>query len=338
MNENGKTIDANTLTETAPVIISLPTHANSVGLIDGQHRVFAYPKTSDDDSEIAQLRVQQNLLVTGIIYPDNLSDVDKEKFEARLFLEINSTQTSAKAPLKRAIGLVLEPFSAISIATRILSGLAKEGPLSGHIKQYLVDTGKLKTASIVSFGLRPLVKTSGIDSLFWIWLHPEKAKLVEQTDDVFLGEYVDFCVKKINLFIGIVRSNLSKERWTTEPKVAGRVIATTYINGFLIVLRELIERGLPLDESYFAKSLVGLDGFDMSVYRSSQYNRLAKAIVDRFFYKPANQLGDQKVNLLTESSSSLKASRGLLITRQVICAVPGSRFRGNDESVTKSFA
>jgi DGQHR domain-containing protein len=283
VDDNGRTIDASTLTETAPVTISLPTRANSVGLIDGQHRVFAYHETSDDDPEIAQLRVQQNLLVTGIIYPDHISDIDKEKFEARLFLEINSTQTSAKAPLKQAIGLVLEPFSAVSIAARILSGLAKEGPLSGHIEQYFYDSGKLKTASIISFGLRPLVKTSGTDSLFSVWDHPEKSRLIEQSDDTLLAEYVDFNVKKINLFLGIIRSKLSRHRWTTDAKVTGRVLATTYINGFLIVLRELIERKIPLEEAYFFQKLVGLDSFDMSAYRSSQYNRLARAIVEQFF-------------------------------------------------------
>lgn len=121
LNAQNDTVDTATLKQTAPVTIGLPDRPNSIGIIDGQHRVFAYHETANDDSEIAQLRVQQNLLVTGIIYPPKITDAEREKFEARLFLEINSTQTNAKSQLKQAIGLVLEPFSSESIAARVLS-------------------------------------------------------------------------------------------------------------------------------------------------------------------------------------------------------------------------
>ncbi len=111
LTDDNKTIDTHTLVNTAPVKIQIPNRANSIGIIDGQHWVFAYHQTAQDDPEIALLRVQQNLLVTGIIYPSNIHNLDREKFEARLFLEINSTQTNAKADLKQAIGLVIAPFS-----------------------------------------------------------------------------------------------------------------------------------------------------------------------------------------------------------------------------------
>ena len=168
LDADKKTVDPSTLTDIKPVIIKLPDRANTIGVVDGQHRIFAYHETSNDDPEIAQLRKQQNLLVTGIIFPEDVTPADREKFEARLFLEINSNQTNPKPELKQAIGLVLEPFSAQSIATRVLNGLAKTGPLSGQIQQYFFDNNKLKTASIVSYGLKPLVKTGGTDSLFEI--------------------------------------------------------------------------------------------------------------------------------------------------------------------------
>jgi hypothetical protein len=41
------------------------------------------------------------------MYPSGVNEIDRERFEARLFLEINSTQMSAKSPLKQAIGVVL---------------------------------------------------------------------------------------------------------------------------------------------------------------------------------------------------------------------------------------
>jgi hypothetical protein len=126
------------------VNIQIPNIPNSIGIIDGQHRVFAYHQTDPDDLEIKKLRVQQNLLVTGIIYPSNTHELDREKFEARLFLEINSNQTNAKTELKQAIGLVIDPFSNESIAARVLKGLSADGPLSHFMGQNFYDVGQLK--------------------------------------------------------------------------------------------------------------------------------------------------------------------------------------------------
>ncbi|TCM12135.1 DGQHR domain-containing protein [Novosphingobium sp. PhB165] len=283
VNSDGTTINAKSLTETAPITIQLPNRPNSIGLIDGQHRVFAYYEGVEDDSEIASLRKQQNLLVTGIIYPKALSEPERQKFEARLFLEINSTQTSAKSPLKQAIGIVLEPYSTESIAARTLSGLAKSGPLSGFIQQYFYETEKLKTASIVSYGLKPLVKTSGTDSIFSIWQHPDKEKVSSQSDLTALEDYVKFCVRTINIFLVSVKKNLDKERWTTDKKTPKRVLATTYINSFLITLRLLIDDSNDLTESIVTENLKGLNDFDFSIYHSSQYARMAEKIIEKVY-------------------------------------------------------
>lgn len=283
LNEKLQTIDSATLKETAPVNIKLPDEPNSIGIIDGQHRVFAYHETTKDDSEIAALRVQQNLLVTGIIYPSGLSDIEREKFEARLFLEINSTQTNAKSQLKQAIGLVLEPFASESIAARVLTQLARRGPLQGVVEQYFFDTDKLKTASIVSFGLRPLVKTSGTDSLFSIWTHSARTDVAAGRNDVALADYVEFCVESINLLLVAVRKNLSAGRWTTDKKAEKRVLTTTYVNSFLIALRLLIKHGKSINAADLDKAFAGIDDFDFRKYHSSQYGRMAEEIVETHF-------------------------------------------------------
>ena len=281
VNSRSETVDASTLNETAPVIIKLPDRPSSICIIDGQHRVFAYHETSNDDQEIAQLRRQQNLLVTGVIYPNDINTIDREKFEARLFLEINSTQTSAKSPLKQAINVILEPFSSESIAARVLSG--KTGALSGFIELYFFDSDKLKTASIVSYGLKPLVKPGGDDSLFSIWTNPRKSDMAKEEDSALLGEYVSFCVTVINRVLGSIRKNIFKERWTTEKRVQNRVLSTTYVNSFFIVMRILIEKKKSLEFSYLNASFSNINTFEFSSYRSSQYKRMAEEIVDRYF-------------------------------------------------------
>lgn len=290
LNKKLETVDSASLKQTAPVTIKLPDRPNSIGIIDGQHRVFAYHETVNDDSQIALLRVQQNLLVTGIIYPPGLSDIEREKFEARLFLEINSTQTNAKSHLKQAIGLVLEPFASESIAARVLSQLAKTGPLQGVVEQYFFDTDKLKTSSIVSYGLRPLVKTGGEDSLFSIWTHQARDDVAAGKNDEALAEYVTFCVATINRLLVAIRKNLSSGRWTTDRKVEKRVLATTYVNSFLITLRLLIKEGKSLAAVDLEKAFVGIDDFDFSAYHSSQYKRMAEQIVDTHFGIKATDL------------------------------------------------
>jgi hypothetical protein len=251
-------------------------------LIDGQHRVFAYHETANDDLDIAKLRVQQNLLVTGIIYPKSVSSIDREKFEPRLFLEINSNQLSAKTPIKQAIGLVLDPFSTDSIATRVLSKLAKTGPLAGFVQQYFFDTDRLKTASIVSYGLKPLVKANGADSTFSIWVHPDKEDVAHGENGKALEDYISFCTSSINVVLGAIRQNLPKERWTTDTKIKDRVLTTTYVNSFLISFRLLIGKKKPLSQVSLSKVFSTLNSFNFSLYRSSQYKRMVEKIADKY--------------------------------------------------------
>jgi hypothetical protein len=80
-----------------------------------------------------------------------------------------------------------------------------------------------------------------------------------------------------------IRKNISAGRWTTDAKAERRVLATTYVNSFLITIRLLIEKQKSLDDAYLAKSFAGIDDFDFSVYHSSQYNRMAEKIVEKHF-------------------------------------------------------
>ena len=80
---------------------------------------FRTMKGGKDEAAISLLRIQQNLLVTGVIYPQGISRTDRAKFEATLFLEINATQTNARSELKQAIGALLDPPSQDLIARQI---------------------------------------------------------------------------------------------------------------------------------------------------------------------------------------------------------------------------
>lgn len=282
VDDAGHTLDVSDMHETEPVKITLPLKANTIGLIDGQHRLFSYYRTKSDDPLIARLRHQQNLLVTGIIYPKNINEGEAERFEAKLFLTINSNQSSAPPELRQEIEVILNPLSPVAISKQVLEKLASSGPLFGHVERYFYDKGKLKTSSIVNFGLVPLLKLSGNDSLYRTFAEPGKATLAAG-DSTLLVDYIQYSAAQINMFLNAVRANVAAERWTTDPKVSRRMLTVTNVNAFLITIRKLVEAGKPLDFNSLKSALNHFEDFDTQPYSSSQYNRMATTIASEYF-------------------------------------------------------
>lgn len=278
----GHTLDVSNLTETAPVSITLPLRSNTIGLIDGQHRLFSYYRAKTDDPTIAKLRHQQNLLVTGIIYPKNMPVGEADRFEAQLFLTINSNQSSAPPELRQEIEVLLNPLSTVAISKQVMENLSGSGPLFGHVERYFYDKGKLKTSSIVNFGLGPLLKLSGEDSLFKVFNDENKFTL-NKGDATLLEKYVQHCVTYINMFLNAIKVNIQDHRWTTDPKIPDRILTVTFINSFLITIRKIIEKDQKLNFEIFRSALGGFDKFDTKPFSSSQYNRMAEKIAHEFF-------------------------------------------------------
>ncbi|WP_323785528.1 DGQHR domain-containing protein [Thalassovita sp.] len=283
LDANGDTVDPKNITKTETVDLQLPNKINTVGLIDGQHRTFSYYVSNPDDVEVAKLRKRQNLLVTGIIYPPGKSARDREAFEARLFLEINSTQTNAKSDLKQAINRIVDPFSDESIASTVVERLGRgSGPLSGQIVRHWFDTDKLKTTSIVSYGMKPLTKTSGTDSIFSLWTNPNKADLKKSNDTALLDEYIQFCCDTINDYLIAVRKTLPSGTWTPNRKNGG-LLTTTVMNSLLICLRTIIENGKTGNTAHYESKFAGLTPKSFEGFHSSQYGKLAERLYKAHF-------------------------------------------------------
>jgi DGQHR domain-containing protein len=283
--DSGQTIDPSKITQTKPGNIQLPSEYNSIGLIDGQHRVFSYYEGGKDEAAIGLLRIQQNLLVTGVIYPQGISKAERSKFEATLFLEINATQTNARSELKQAIGVLLRPFSQDSIARQIVNSLNDRNALGGHFERYFFDKGKIKTTTIVSYGVKPLIKLSGEDSLFKAWKDPDKQALIDAPTEKLALAYIQFCSSEINVFIAAIKASVAADRWTADQKVKGRMLTTTIINGFIVCLRLLVEhQKLHAFDWYKAKfGASDLNKFHFSKYKSSQYGSLGQDLYKAYF-------------------------------------------------------
>jgi len=269
-----------------PVTIVIPDEFNVIGLIDGQHRVFSYHEGTDEaDKEISNLRDRQNLLITGIIYPDNITEDERVQFEAKLFIEINEKQKKVQSTLTQEIQLIVNPYSTTAIARAIISKLSKSGPLKDKLEEHAFDDSerKLKVASIVSYGLKPLIKLEGDDCLFSVWDEPELKKqiLEKKKDQVALGQYIDFCHKEIGRIL--LAAKLSRpESWEVGDDSV-KMLTTTSVNGLIRCLRRLIKEGKQLSEIDYQARLKNFGTFKFSVYKSSHWNQMGNDIYDDYF-------------------------------------------------------
>ena len=268
-----------------PARVQIDDLPNIIGIIDGQHRVYAYHEGTDVyEKKIAALRVQQHLLVTAVLFPRTVSMAARRQFEATLFREINNNQTNISSQLKQDIDVMISPFSSTSICKGIISKLNESGPLADIISVHSYDKGKLKTASIVSYGLIPLVKyddSSESDSLYKLWPNPDKKKLNKDSVEYDLRkQYVDFCAEKIRDILIALKRIVPKDLWRVyNPKKKQGTLSVTFINGFLNVLRCLIKDtgGLLSQEEYYQK-LKGIQLEKLKEYKSSQYNKMGRML------------------------------------------------------------
>jgi DGQHR domain-containing protein len=272
-----------------PVQIQIDDKPNIIGIVDGQHRVYAYYEGTDSyEADIAKIRHNQNLLVTAVLFPKAESDEVRRQFEATLFLEINNNQTKIKTALKQDIDLMMSPFSLTAISKNIISKLNASGPLEGLIAMHSYDKDKLKTASIISYGLAPLVKlddSEDSDSLYKIWEHPDKHQLTYSCQFFELRQqYEDFCTSKIREIFIALKKIIPSTSWRTyDFKTKNGCLSVTFINGFLNVIRCQIKRKSCLfsEEKYF-ELLKAVDYESLRTYKSSQYSQMGNNIYNMY--------------------------------------------------------
>ena len=290
VSDDGKFRNNDSEIKTKSIRLSIANVSNCIGIIDGQHRVFAYHVGDDEYEEtIAQMRKDQNLLVTGVVFPRNELMEERRKYEAKLFSEINVKQVKIHPHLQQELSRMVDPFSITSIGKDIISELTSNGPLSGCLERYSFEKGKVKTASIVSFGLRPLIKIEDdVDSLFSMWDNKSKAKLFTAKKDSnydLKNEYVSFCSDSIRELFIAVKDIIPSDEWKIySPADKKGLLSTTFINGFLNLLRIIIENDKVLYRSSdYAKHLSSIGSFPFKDYKSSHYRKMGQDLYDKYF-------------------------------------------------------
>ena len=289
IGENGNFVDGSNHTNITPAFIDIQNKCNIIGIIDGQHRTYAYHEGDDSyEQYISHLRKIQNLLVTSIIFPKIESKENRLKFEANLFLEINANQKKVGQLIQQEIQMQTMPFSSIAIGKCILNILNEHGPLVNLIEMYSYEKGKIKTASIVSFGLKPLIKIdeSKTDSFYRIWDNENKRNLLvpESQDYTLLDAYKKFCANKISELLSAFKSCLDSTMWQPyNSKNSTGVLTVTFINGVLNLIRLLIENDKLANFDTYRKQLASIKSFDFKRYKSSQYRRMGEKLYNDYF-------------------------------------------------------
>ena len=281
-------IEQDSLSNIENLMIRIPKVINSICIIDGQHRIFAHYKADDKfEHKISKIRKQRHLLVTGLLFPKNMRKEDKIKFESEIFLQINSNQKKVDTALLQHIESIKEPYSSTGIARKVLTLLNERDPFLKKIQVYSFETKKIKTPSIINWGLKDLVEINEEkNTLFKYWNHDNKNILLsdessDEFDDVY-NEYLKFCAKIISQYFNAVRTNF-KDFWTLDKNC--KLLSVTSITGFLMSLRMSLEVYKKVHDFNFYQDKLSNLNIDFRKgkfeYTSSHWHRFAEEIKDQ---------------------------------------------------------
>lgn len=273
--------------------LTFPKEMNSICVIDGQHRIFAHYESGIDSKQertIAELRKQLHLLVTGLVFPPDMTAEERARIQSEIFVDINSNAKLVPQSVLLQIKRIQNPIADESIAQFVIEKLNKQGVFQNLLQLSTLDGGKIKTASIVRFALRYLVTvnpTDGKQSLFTYWNGDKEALLAMKNDAI--EEYVKYCDAILRNYFGAIKKNLRKE-WDDENS---KLLSVISINGFIIALnRQLGINGVR--EFDFYDEIFKDWTFDFSKekfpYTSSQYRKFSTEILRGAFKLNENTL------------------------------------------------
>jgi hypothetical protein len=84
------------------------------------------------------------------------------------------------------------------------------------------------------------------------------------------------------MLLSAARQNIGSEKWANNDSKT-RIVTPTSINGLLICLREIIKAEVTGDMKYYTEKLKGIDKFDFSKHKSSNWNHMGIEIFNQFF-------------------------------------------------------
>lgn len=271
--ENSPPVSPDTLTNKGLVQLHLPLELGTVGIVDGQHRILSYYEGSGaTDAAINGLRVRQNLLVTGIIFPPHFNAEMRAKFEAEIFLGINNNQSPVNTQLRQDLETIINPESTVAIARHIVTRLSKEGPLAGKMAMSQYDpSDKIASGSLGPYVVEALVKPK---SAFYKTWDNTGVRDMNNNDD--RREFVDYSVSELKRLLQGAASQLT-HKWKSVPN--GGVLSTTTVGGLLLLMDRLAKSGRVPSSIDYENLFKDINQFDFSIYTGSAWGKLANNLM-----------------------------------------------------------
>lgn len=264
----------------------LQREMNSICIIDGQHRVYAHYESgsnSKQERRIASLRNQLHLLVTGLIFPKNMTNEERIRLQSSIFLDINTTAKPVPQNVLLHIKRIKNPIDDESIAQFVIENLNSEGIFKNMFQLSSLESGRIKTASIVRFALRYLVTITPSDdrhSLFQYWDGDKES--LKSLDESALKSYVQFCATVLRSYFGALKKYM-KDSWNDNES---KLLSVISINGFIIALtRQLRVNGVK-DFAFYDNVFSSWScdfSSDKFPYTSSQYRKFSTVILREAF-------------------------------------------------------
>lgn len=282
-NKSGDIVTINQVGSYDVCDMILPDKMNSICVIDGQHRIYAHYEGLDNDkseAEIAELRKKLHLLVTGLVFPSEMSMIERAKIQSEIFLDINSNAKPVSADVLLHIQMVKDPLSDVGLARRIIERLNKEGLFLNKFEMSSLDEGKIKIASIIKFALRYLVKMNPSDERLSLYSYWDGDKVAfEKMKDNAIMEYIEYCTKNLSQYFSAVR-NCFRDDWNDPDS---KILSVVSINGFIIAYNKFINNNGIKDFNYFNDRFGRLNinfSKENFPYTSSQYGKFSEQILE----------------------------------------------------------
>lgn len=232
---SNKIVSVSNISDFGNYIMYFPNKFNSICIIDGQHRVYAHYEGNDKYEEIiSDLRKRLHLLVTGLIFPPEMSEADIRKHQSKIFLDINDNSKPIPKDLLQKIYMISDPLSEVAIARRVIVELNQMAPFEGLFELSELDAGKIKTSTIIGYALKSLVilDIENKKSLYHYWDMDRQRKLDRKEEDI--TNYISYAAKSLQVYFNALY-NLNKDSWNDKNS---KILSVTSINGFIMAYQD----------------------------------------------------------------------------------------------------
>lgn len=316
-NEDGKEINVSQLSKYQNCKMSITQDFNTISIIDGQHRIYAYYENNisdTDEEEVAKLRNKLNLLVTGLLFPKEWNEWEKQKFQSEIFLQINRNSKNIEKDVIFHIESTMDPLSSSSIARMIIKKMNEKDPFKDKFELSLVKKSQIKVSSIIQFALSSLVSGNKNSQGFFKYWNPEHSEKPESLNTDLLEEYVAYCSTKLQQYFNAIK-DIYKTDW---DNLKSYLLKITSINGFIIALNESLKLTDGPKDFKFYKELFSSKNFNFSKgkfpYSGSKYKQFAIEMILPLFYKKCEEKYIELMNLTIGEQIFFKENKSIVAT------------------------